>query len=115
MVENTLKQTFDAEALLTGLSFVIKQKRKEKQLTQEDLSCDVGLARGYLSDVECGARNFSMKNLVKIANGLDVKPSELIYLAEEYMKRRSDADRAAASSEHWADASASQSANSAFN
>jgi len=88
MVEDTAKQVLDAETLLTGLSFVIKQKRKEKQLTQEDLSCDVGLARGYLSDVECGARNFSMKNLVKIANGLDVRPSELISLAEEYMRRR---------------------------
>ena len=29
-----------------------------------------------------------MKNLVKIANGLDVRPSELISLAEEYMRRR---------------------------
>ena len=87
-MEDTLKQVFEAEALLTGLSYVIKQKRKEKQLTQEDLSCDVGLARGYLSDVECGARNFSMKNLVKIANGLDTKPSELIRMAEEYLRRR---------------------------
>jgi len=110
MVENTLKQTFDAETLLTGLSFVIKQKRKEKQLTQEDLSCDVGLARGYLSDVECGARNFSMKNLVKIANGLEIKPSELMYMAEEYMKRRVDLDRSAPQSERnerWTDTSAS--------
>ena len=90
MVENTIEKTFDSETLLTGLSYVIKQIRKEKQLTQEDLSCDVGLARGYLSDVECGARNFSMKNLVKIANGLDVRPSELIRLAEEYMKRRAE-------------------------
>ena len=93
MVENTLKQTYDAETLLNGLSHVIKQKRKEKNLTQEDLSCDVGLARGYLSDVECGARNFSMKNLVKIANGLDVRPSELIYLAEEYMRRRNEVEQ----------------------
>jgi len=110
MVENTLKQTFDAETLLTGLSFVIKQKRKEKQLTQEDLSCDVGLARGYLSDVECGARNFSMKNLVKIANGLEIKPSELMYMAEEYMKRRPDLDRSTSQSERnerWTDTSAS--------
>lgn len=110
MVENTLKQTFDAETLLTGLSFVIKQKRKEKQLTQEDLSCDVGLARGYLSDVECGARNFSMKNLVKIANGLEIKPSELMYMAEEYLKRRADLDHSASHSERnerWTDTSAS--------
>jgi transcriptional regulator with XRE-family HTH domain len=109
MVEDTLKKTFDAETLLTGLSFVIKQKRKEKQLTQEDLSCDVGLARGYLSDVECGARNFSMKNLVKIANGLDIKPSELMYMAEEYMKRRVDLDRSAPlneRNERWSDSSA---------
>jgi len=109
MVENTLKQTYDSEALLTGLSHVIKQKRKEKNLTQEDLSCDVGLARGYLSDVECGARNFSMKNLVKIANGLDVKPSELIYLAEEFMKRRKEVEQqhsTALQKDRWTESSA---------
>jgi transcriptional regulator with XRE-family HTH domain len=112
MVENTVKQTYDSETLLTGLSHVIKQKRKEKQLTQEDLSCDVGLARGYLSDVECGARNFSMKNLVKIANGLDVKPSELIYLAEEYMRRRKENEQQHATSlqqDRWTETSASAS------
>jgi len=111
MVENTIKQVYDAETLLTGLSFVIKQKRKEKQLTQEDLSSDVGLARGYLSDVECGARNFSMKNLVKIANGLDVRPSELMHLAEDYMRRRVDLDRTQApqtSQEQWTDSSAAR-------
>ena len=35
MVENTLKQAFDAETLLTGLSFVIKQKRKENNLLKK--------------------------------------------------------------------------------
>jgi transcriptional regulator with XRE-family HTH domain len=110
MVENTLKLKYEAEALLDGLSYVIKQKRKERHLTQEDLSCDVGLARGYLSDVECGARNFSMKNLVKIANGLDVAPSELICLAEDYIRRRKEVEQQHSTSlpkECWTETSAS--------
>lgn len=38
----------------------------------------IGLGHTYLVDVENGRRNIGIENLCKIADGLDVKVSELV-------------------------------------
>lgn len=55
----------------------IKQLRADKGLTQEKLGERAGLDRAYISGVETGQRNPSIKNITKLAKGLGVRVSEL--------------------------------------
>ncbi|HSP47758.1 MAG TPA: helix-turn-helix transcriptional regulator [Clostridiaceae bacterium] len=56
----------------------IKRVRKEKKLTQKDLGEIVGISNTYLSDIEIGRTNPSIKTLKRIAKGLDVSYVELL-------------------------------------
>ena len=56
----------------------LKELRKEKGLSQEELSEASGLHRTYISDIERGERNVSLKNIEKIAKALGVDMKELI-------------------------------------
>ena len=51
----------------------IKELRRERNLSQEDLAFLSGLDRTYINSVENGRRNISIISLEKIANGLGVK------------------------------------------
>ncbi len=51
----------------------IKELRKQRNLSQEDLALLSGLDRTYINSVENGRRNISIISLEKIANGLGVK------------------------------------------
>jgi transcriptional regulator with XRE-family HTH domain len=55
----------------------IKQLRKEVGLTQEKLAIATGLSQTYISGIESGTRNPSIKTLDKIGKALDVKLSDL--------------------------------------
>jgi transcriptional regulator with XRE-family HTH domain len=50
----------------------IRELRKRKHWTQEDLAFNTGLHRTYIGAVERGERNISLKNIVKIATTLEV-------------------------------------------
>jgi transcriptional regulator with XRE-family HTH domain len=56
----------------------VREIRKQKGLSQEELAFRSGLHRTYISDIERGDRNVSLKNIEKIARALGVKPSELL-------------------------------------
>ena len=62
----------------TKLGIRIKQLRKEKGISQEELAFKAGLHRTYLSDIERGTRNVSIRNIEKIAKALGVTPSKLL-------------------------------------
>ncbi|WP_242947412.1 helix-turn-helix domain-containing protein [Desulfosporosinus lacus] len=51
----------------------IKELRRERNLSQEELALLSGLDRTYINSVENGRRNISIISLEKIANGLRVK------------------------------------------
>lgn len=55
----------------------IKQLRKEKDMTQEDLAFKVEVDRSYMGFVERGEKNPTLDKLIKIANALTVSLSEL--------------------------------------
>ena len=55
----------------------LRRLRKEREITQEDFATDSGFDRGYISGVERGVRNPSVKVLVRIANALKVDVAEL--------------------------------------
>lgn len=56
----------------------IRELRIELNYSQEKLGELTGLDRTYISGIERGVRNPSIKNIEKIAKSLKVKTSELI-------------------------------------
>lgn len=54
----------------------VKQLRKEKNLTQEQLAHKCGLHKNYIGMVERGERNPSLINIEIIANGLEIEISD---------------------------------------
>lgn len=56
----------------------IRKIRKEKNLSQEELSFKADLHRTYIGMIERAEKNITLVNIEKIANALDVKVSELL-------------------------------------
>lgn len=63
--------------MLDELGKKIQTLRKEKHLSQELFALSIDMDRTYLASVEAGKRNISVKNLKKIADGLDISLSIL--------------------------------------
>ncbi len=55
----------------------ISYLRRERKMSQEDLSFEAGVNKNYLSDVERGTRNPTLKILGRIANGLGITLEDL--------------------------------------
>jgi len=62
--------------VLFGMRLV--KLRKEQGWSQEQLALESGLARSYLGGVERGQRNIALLNICRLAEALDVPPSELL-------------------------------------
>ncbi len=56
----------------------IRELRKKRGLSQEDLAFKSGLHRTYISDIERGSRNVSLRNIEKIAKSLGTSPKFLL-------------------------------------
>lgn len=56
----------------------IRKLRKGAGLSQEKLGEITGLNQTYISDIELGKRNPSIRNIEKVAKALNVTASELI-------------------------------------
>lgn len=54
----------------------IKELRQLKGLSQEALAFKAGIDRTYMTSVENGKRNVSIKNIEKIINALEISLSE---------------------------------------
>ena len=51
--------------------------RKQLGWSQEDLALEAGINKNYLSDLERGVRNPTLRVMEKIANALEIDLSEL--------------------------------------
>lgn len=60
----------------------LRQIRKQKKISQEELAFRAKLHRTYISDVERGSRNISIENIEKIAKSLRIKISDLLSNAD---------------------------------
>lgn len=60
------------------LGLRIKEIRQRKKMSQEDLSFESELHRTYISDIERGTRNVSIKNIEKIAKALKVTLKDIM-------------------------------------
>jgi transcriptional regulator with XRE-family HTH domain len=52
--------------------------RKDRAWSQEKLALESGLARSYLGGVERGQRNIALVNICRLAEVLDVAPSQML-------------------------------------
>lgn len=63
--------------ILTQLGMRIRYLRKQKGMSQLDLSLEAGVNKNYISDLERGSRNPSLLILERICKALDIDLSTL--------------------------------------
>ena len=70
----------------------IRRRRRELDLSQEELAERAELHRTYVSDIERGDRNPSLENIEKLAKALNIKVSDLFisYGVEEVLDEQAD-------------------------
>lgn len=68
--------------LLHALGRLVKQKRTELGISQEELGFKANLDRTYISGIERGVRNPSLTALVSLAGGLGMTVSQLLETLE---------------------------------
>ena len=61
--------------------------RKKTGLNQEQLALEAGLDRTYVSGVERGERNISLRNICRIADALQVNPKVLLDFEASTVRR----------------------------
>jgi transcriptional regulator with XRE-family HTH domain len=64
------------------LGKIIRDKRKEMGYSQEAFASFCGIHRTYMGAIERGERNVSLMNIIRIANALKFRPSELFAMAK---------------------------------
>lgn len=69
----------DAELVGT----VIQQFRENRKMSQELLSGLAGIGRTHLSAIERGTRKPSLETFFRIAEAMDIRPSELLAAIED--------------------------------
>ena len=55
----------------------VKEIRLKQNISQEELAFRCGLSKNYISDVERGTRNISLRSIEKIADGFAINIKEL--------------------------------------
>ncbi len=67
----------DDPRILFGLR--LRELRRARSLSQEELAARSGLHTTYLSGIERGHRNVSLLNIYRLADALAVNPEELFH------------------------------------
>jgi transcriptional regulator with XRE-family HTH domain len=60
----------------------IRELREERGISQEAFALKSGIDRSHYGGMERGERNPSLTSIIKIANALDVRPSDIHARAE---------------------------------
>ena len=76
----------DTETVLKNLGQNIRELRRNKKMTIDELAEKSSLSGKYLQGVEVGNRNISIKNLNKISNALDIYPDRLLNIRSNNLK-----------------------------
>ena len=79
-----MKPTDDETArYLTRLGKTVRTARERLGLSQEDLGFEAELDRTYISGIERGVRNPTVRTLLVLAKALETKPSSLLRSADK--------------------------------
>lgn len=63
---------------LVAFSKTLKEERQLRKISQRKLALETGLDRTFISLLERGLRGPSLTTAITLAEGLGIKPSELI-------------------------------------
>jgi len=74
--------SMENKEILIKFGLRVRELRKEKNLSQEELSFKANLHRTYIGMIERAEKNITLVNIAKIANALDVEIKELFYEAK---------------------------------
>ena len=66
------------EQILSTFGGCVRELRKVRGLSQEQLADKADLHRTYVGMIERGEKNVTLLNIIKIANALEVKASVLL-------------------------------------
>ncbi len=67
------REDFSANALSFYYGELIKETRKEKKLTQQELADKIGKERAYIAKIEQGKTDLQISNFTQIINALGLK------------------------------------------
>jgi len=73
---NTLEESFGV---------ILREKRKDQGFSQEALALEAGVDRNFVSLLERGLNQPSLSTVFKLANALNIKPSDLVMELEKRM------------------------------
>ena len=72
----------------SAFGMVLRDLRKARGLSQEELALEAGLQRNFVSLIELGHNQPSINTLWKLADALEVKPSAFIDKVEKLIKQK---------------------------
>ena len=66
---------------LLAVGTAVRERRKVRGVSQEELAEQAELHRTYIGSVERGERNVTILSLIRIAEALGVRPHDLLHQA----------------------------------
>lgn len=73
----------DSDALQISLGQVIRARRESLGYSQDTFADAINMHRAYYSSIERGERNLTLTTLLRVAQGLGVRPGRLLDLADQ--------------------------------
>ncbi|MBI1370341.1 MAG: helix-turn-helix domain-containing protein [Planctomycetes bacterium] len=70
------------QVILQKFGSVVRHQRELRGWSQERLAAECKLQRTYIGSVERGERNITLANILRIAQSLEIRASELLELVE---------------------------------
>ncbi|MBT2117796.1 helix-turn-helix transcriptional regulator [Dyella sp. LX-66] len=73
----------DSDALRISLGLTIRARRESMGYSQDTFADAIGMHRAYYASIERGKRNLTLSTLVRVAQGLGIRPSKLLDQADK--------------------------------
>ena len=77
-MEKDNQESHKVRTIEESLGEILRQLRKERGLSQEELASESGYHRTYISLLERGQKNPSLRTIFELAKALEVAPSEIV-------------------------------------
>ena len=71
----------DKDKRLVKLGEAVRARRKQLNLSQEELADLAGIDRSHMGKIERGERNVTILNIARIAEAVGCQPSDLLFAA----------------------------------
>ena len=69
-----------------AFGLVLRRLRKDAGLSQEQLAFEAEIERNFVSLIERGVNQPTIRVIFKLSNALDIQPSQILALVEQELK-----------------------------